>query len=70
MGMILEDKGNNIHCEKRRGTIVIYSDFGDQSIEMTRDEAKEAVDLLNEAISMFATPHAPGDAGDEDGGGE
>lgn len=52
MGMILDDKEQGIHCEKRRESIVLYDDFGGQSIEMDFEQTREAVSLLQEALAM------------------
>lgn len=50
MGMILEDSDNGIHCEKRRESIVLLSDYGQERIEMSFDQARKAIKLLTVAL--------------------
>lgn len=53
MGFILDDNENGIHCEVRSESIKLFTDFGKESIEITREQATEAIYLLTSAIERL-----------------
>lgn len=49
MERILEDKNEGLHVETRRESVVIYTDFGDQRVEIPYRNLDELETLIAEA---------------------
>lgn len=49
MGMILEDNNHNLHVECRSRSVVIYTDYGDERIEIDFDQFQELKYMINKA---------------------
>lgn len=53
MGLVLDDSDNGIHCEARRKSVVLLTDFGDQRVELTLPQLDEAILLLLKARDRY-----------------
>ena len=62
MGLILSDCNIGVHCEVRSKaeTVVLYSDDGEERIELERHQLAEAVALLLRALNCL--PSVPKEA--------
>lgn len=53
MGMILDDNDKNIHIECRSESVAIFTDYGDESIEIDFDQFKELKILIEKAYEYL-----------------
>lgn len=60
MGEILADNDKGVHAEARRESFVLFTDFGDQRLELPWDRLAEASALV--ARLDEHSPHPPADS--------
>lgn len=50
MGLILDDNDKGVHAEMRRESFVLFSDFGDDRIELGYDKLDELKLLVDKIV--------------------